>query len=58
MSYFVDLSRMSLNELINLKSATEDGLCAVDRSNIELLDEHITFRLVVVEKLERVLTTF
>lgn len=58
MNYFVDLSRMSLNELINLKSATEDGICNVDKSNIELLDEHITFRLAVVEKLEHVLAIF
>jgi len=56
MNYFVDLSRMSLNELLNLKTAAEQGFFEVDTINLELLDEHILFRLEIVEKLERVLS--
>jgi len=55
MNYFVDLSRMSLNELLNLKLAVEQGCFDVDHTNLELLAEHITFRLEIVEKLERAL---
>jgi hypothetical protein len=56
MNYFVDLSRMSLEELVNLKTATEDGWFDVDYSNLEVLNEHITFRLEMVERLERSLS--
>ncbi len=53
MNYFVDLSKMSLEELFNLKIATDEGWFDVDYSNQEVLNEHITFRLEIVERLER-----
>ncbi len=55
MNYFVDLSRMSLDELLNLKIATEEGWFDVDVTNLDVLSEHINFRLEVVERLESTL---
>jgi hypothetical protein len=55
MNYLVDLSRMSLDELLNLKVATDEGWFDVDYSNLEVLAEHINFRLEIVERLERAL---
>jgi hypothetical protein len=55
MNYFVDLSRMSLDELLSLRIAADEGLFAVDGSNLDLLSEHINFRLAAVEKLEKLL---
>jgi hypothetical protein len=55
MNYFVDLSRMSLDELLDLKIAAAGGWFNVDYTNMDLLDEHINFRLEVVERLERTL---
>jgi hypothetical protein len=55
MNYLVDLSRMSLDELLNLKVATDEGWFDVDYSNLEGLAEHINFRLEIVERLERAL---
>ena len=55
MNYFVDLSRMSLDELLDLKVAAEGGWFDVDYANLDLLAEHINFRLEIVERLERTL---
>lgn len=55
MNYFVDLSRMSLDELLDLKVAAEGGWFDVDHANLDLLDEHINFRLEIVDRLERTL---
>jgi hypothetical protein len=55
MNYFVDLSRMSLGELLDLRLAAEQGWFDVDFSNLDLLAEHIIFRIEVVERLERTL---
>ena len=55
MNYFVDLSRMSLDELLDLKIAAVGGWFNVDYTNMDLLDEHINFRMEVVERLERTL---
>jgi len=46
---------MSLDELLNLRIATEEGWFDVDGSNLDVLIEHINFRLEIVERLERTL---
>ena len=44
---------MSLDELLNLKVAADEGWFNTDSTNMELLCEHISFRLEIVERLER-----
>jgi hypothetical protein len=46
---------MSLDELLGLKVAADGGWVEVDYTNMDLLCEHITFRLEIVERLERTL---